>query len=205
MQSVKNKIISRIYGHGRGWCFSQIDFSDLAVRSTVDTVLGRVEADGIIRRVLRGLFDYPIYSDLLKSYLSPDMREVAFALARKFGWKLVPEGSTALHILGLDTQVPARLQYYSNGPDRRYEIGESTLDFFHQKTKHTMINNYFAATVVQALLTLGPNAITDEHRKQIASIKNRREFKRLLRETKQVTGWVQDEILRIAELSEPME
>ena len=202
MQSVNSKIISRIYGHGRGWCFSQIDFSDIAVRSTVDTILGRAEADGTIRRVLRGLFDYPLYSDLLKTYLSPDMGEVASALARKYGWKLVPEGSTALHILGLDTQVPARFQYYSNGPDRSYVIGERSLEFFHQKTKHTMIKDHFAATVVQALLSLGPNEITDKHRKQIASIKNRREFNRVIRETKQVTAWVHDEILRIADLTE---
>lgn len=205
MQSIKSKIISRIYGHGRGWCFSQIDFSDIAVRSTVDTILGRAEADGTIRRVLRGLFDYPLYSDLLKTYLSPDMGEVASALARKYGWKLVPEGSTALHVLGLDTQVPARFQYYSNGPDRRYEIGERTLEFLHQKTKHTMIKDHFAATVVQALLALGPNTITDQHRRQIGSIKNRRDFKRVLRETRQVTGWVQDEIHRIADLTEEAE
>lgn len=205
MQSIKSKIISRIYGHGRGWCFSQIDFADIAVRSTVDTVLDRALTEGTIRRVLRGLFDYPPYSELLQTTLSPDLREAASALARKYGWKLVPEGSTALHMLGLDTQVPARLQYYSNGPDRKYTIGQRTLEFFHQKTKHTMINDHFAATVVQALLALGPDNITEKHRQQIASIKNRRDFNRVVRETRQVTGWVHDEILRIAVLTGEIE
>jgi len=201
MQSIKSKIISRIYGHGRGWCFSQIDFADIAVRSTIDTVLDRALAEGTIRRVLRGLFDYPLYSELLQTTLSPDMRAAASALARKYGWNLVPEGSTALHMLGLDTQVPARLQYYSNGPDRRYVIGKRTLEFFHQKTKHTMIHDHFAATVVQALLALGPHNITEKHRQHIASIKNRRDFNWVVRETRQVTGWVHDEILRIAALT----
>lgn len=201
MQSIKNKVISRIYGHGRGWCFSQIDFADIAVRSTIDSILDRAFAEGVIRRLLRGLFDYPRYSQLMKIYLSPDIEEAAAALSRKHGWNLVPEGSTALHMLGLDTQVPARYRYYSSGPDRQYTIGKTSLVFVHQKIQHTMIKDHFAATIVQALLALGQGNITEKHRLQIASIKSHRDLKRIVRETRQVTAWVHDEILQIASLA----
>ncbi|WP_022952437.1 DUF6088 family protein [Leucothrix mucor] len=51
---------------------------------SIDQTLGRMEKKGVIRRVMRGLYDYPIYSKLLKKQLSPDIDQVAHALARKF-------------------------------------------------------------------------------------------------------------------------
>jgi hypothetical protein len=199
MQSIHQKILSRIYGTGRGWCFSQIDFTDLALRSAVDSALKRLAYAGTIRRVLRGLYDYPIYSDFLGEYLAPDMQQVVSALCRKHGWQVVPDGSTALHSLGLDTQVPARFRYLSTGPNREYVIGNTSLQFSHQKTQHTTIDDRFAATVVQAILALGHGSITDAHRRKIASVAAEHDVRRLVKDTRRVTSWVHDEILRIVE------
>ena len=202
MQSTRSKVLSRIYGKGRGWCFSQIDFIDLGPRSTVDTSLNRLAELGTIRRILRGLYDYPIYSDFLGEYLAPDMQQVVFALCRKHGWQVVPDGSTALHLLGLDTQVPARFRYLSTGPNREYVIGNTSLQFSHQKTQHTAIDDRFAATVVQAILALGHGSITDAHRRKIASVAAKQDVRRVVKETRRATSWVHDEILRIAEMTE---
>ena len=38
MQSIKNKVIARIYGKGRGWVFTQSDFGDISNRDGIDTV-----------------------------------------------------------------------------------------------------------------------------------------------------------------------
>jgi hypothetical protein len=38
MQSIEDKMISRIYGRGRGWAFSANDFSAAFGRSTIDWV-----------------------------------------------------------------------------------------------------------------------------------------------------------------------
>ena len=58
-QSIEDKLVSRIYGTGRGWAFSQADFADLGSRSAIDLALYRRECEGIIRRVIRGIYDYP--------------------------------------------------------------------------------------------------------------------------------------------------
>ena len=202
MQTTPSKVLSRIYGNERGWCFSQIDFADLAPRSTVDTALNRLAEAGTIRRILRGLYDYPTYSDFLGEYLAPDMQQVVSALCRKHAWQAVPDGSTALHLLGLDTQVPARFRYLSSGPNREYLIGNTPLQFSHQKTQHTTIDDPFAATVVQAILALGQDSITDAHRRQIASLVGEHDVRRIVKKTRRVTSWVHDEILRIAEMAE---
>ncbi|MCU1238901.1 MAG: hypothetical protein JWP63_6868 [Candidatus Solibacter sp.] len=122
-KTVEGKIVSRIYGTGRGWAFSQVDFADLATRSSIDSTLYRREKEGLIRRVLRGIYDYPRHSNLLQKPVSPDVDQVAHALARKFAWRIQPDGATAQNLLGLSTQVPARVVYLSDGPNLTYRIG----------------------------------------------------------------------------------
>jgi hypothetical protein len=174
MQSAHKKVLSRIYGNGRGWCFSQIDFTDFASRSAVDSILKRLASAGTIRRILRGLYDYPTYSDFLGETLAPDIKQVVDALCRKHGWQVVPDGSTALHLLGLDTQIPARFWYLSSGPNREYLIGGTLLQFVHQKAQHTTIDDPF----------------------------KERDAHRVVTKTRRVTSWVHDEILRIARMTE---
>ena len=58
-QSIDNMILSRIYGRHRGWVFTPMQFLDLGSRMAVDQTLGRLTKAGIIRRLTRGLYDYP--------------------------------------------------------------------------------------------------------------------------------------------------
>ena len=53
----------------------------------------------------------------------------AEALARKFRWRIQPGGAAACNLLGLSTQVPARVVYRSDGPDRGYTVGNTALAF----------------------------------------------------------------------------
>ena len=94
---------------------------------------------GEIRRVIRGIYDYPRFSKLLDQHLSPDIDQVARALARKFRWRIQPSGATALNFLGLSTQVPARAVYLSDGPDRAYQVGNTPLVFEHTALKESGI------------------------------------------------------------------
>ncbi|MDC9724767.1 MAG: DUF6088 family protein, partial [Gammaproteobacteria bacterium] len=79
MQSVDDKVISRVYGWGRGCSFFLNDFSDLASGDAIRKSLSRLEQSQQIRRVLRGVYDYPKFSKKLNKPLSPDIQQVAFA------------------------------------------------------------------------------------------------------------------------------
>ena len=107
-QTIENKVAYRVRGKGGGWAFSPRDFLDLGGRPTVDSALHRLAQRGDVRRVIRGIYDYPRFSHLLGQRLSPDIDQVARAIARKFGWRIQPSGATALNLLGVSTQVPAR-------------------------------------------------------------------------------------------------
>ncbi len=54
-QSTEQKLLSKIYGKGRGWAFSQRDFARLASRGAIDIALHRLLAKGTIRRIIRSL------------------------------------------------------------------------------------------------------------------------------------------------------
>ncbi len=90
MASNKDKIIARILRWGGGAAFTPKDFLDLASRGTVDMTLAVLLSAGTIRRLARGLYDYPRQSRLLEAPASPDLDEVARALARRYRWSIIP-------------------------------------------------------------------------------------------------------------------
>ncbi len=53
------QILSRIYGRGNGCVVTPGDFLDLGSRQAVDLALHRLAKKGTLRRLARGLYDYP--------------------------------------------------------------------------------------------------------------------------------------------------
>ena len=197
MQSHENKILSRIYGQGRGWAFSQKDFASVGSRKSIDIALHRLNKKRTIRRVIRGIYDYPKFSKKLEKELSPDIDQVARAFARKFGWYIQPSGPAALNILGLSTQVPGRYIYHSNGPDRSYKIENTPLVFRSTATKEAGFKYHESSIIVQAMKSLGKEHITSE-----VTIITRKWLTpalrvKVLKDTKTVTGWIYEAIREI--------
>jgi hypothetical protein len=201
MQTIENKIVSRIYGRGRGWAFGANDFASDFERSTVDWALYKLVAAGTIRRIGRGIYDYPKFSELLKQPLAPDFDQVAQALARKFNWRIQPSGDAALNLLGLSTQVPARLEYLSDGPNREYEIGEATLTitiaFRKSALKDVGFKHRESGLLVHALKALGKERIDEATISALRERFDEATRKRILKDTVTATGWVYEAIKRI--------
>ena len=84
----------------------------------MDKALSRLAQKGTIRRLARGLCDYP-ESHPVMGLLMPGPDAIAGALAGKAGIRLQPSGAYAANRLGLSTQVPARILYLTDGPSRR--------------------------------------------------------------------------------------
>ena len=140
-RDVQNRIFDRIKYRGKNWIFSAKDFTQSFDRWEIDHSFRFLEKEGKIKRILQGLYDYPEYSELLQRRVAPDIQQVAKALARKHGWKIFPEGNTALNYLGLSTQIPAKYIFISSGVSRKYKIGNITLEFRHRVlTESTIID-----------------------------------------------------------------
>jgi hypothetical protein len=199
MQSVENKMVSRIYGQGRGWTFSKNDFMDLGGDDLVRKALSSLESRGTIRRVLRGLYDYPRISTLLNEPMGPALDQVARALARKSGWRIQPSENTALNLLGLSTQVPAQAVYLSDGPSKIYAIGKRELIFKKRSLKESVFNHRDSELVVQALKALGQDRIDSGLREKLSGALPAATWKKMVRDTKTAPAWVHEIIRGIAE------
>ena len=125
LKQIEEKIISG----STGTIYITSDFADIASSGAANRTLLRLEENGVIRRVLFGVYEYPEYNEFLNEYVAPSADKVAHALARKFGWTIVPCGDTALNLLGLSTQVPAVWSYVSDGTYKEYTFDKTTLKF----------------------------------------------------------------------------
>ncbi len=198
MQSIENKTSSRIYGNQRGWAFSKIDFLDLGSDADIRKALSELAAKGTIRRVLRGIYDYPRISKLLTTEIGPDLDQLARALARKSAWRIQPSENTALNFLGLSTQVPAQTVYLSDGPSKTYEIGKQELVFKKRTLKESVFKHKESELVVQALKALGQERVDAEILQKLAGTWTPSIWKKILRDTKTAPAWVSDLIRNIS-------
>jgi hypothetical protein len=198
-KSVKDRVLYRIYSRGRGWAFSATDFTAGFERWKVDRSLADLAREGKIRRVIQGLYDYPMYSDILKKEIAPDIHSAADALARKYGWRIYPDGNTALNYLGLSTQIAAKHIYLSDGPSKRYEIGNRVLTFKHTSTKEAALKYANTALIIQAMKAAGEEQITDDFLKMLSQKYPAGEWEKIKKDASKTTGWVYKYISRIAD------
>ena len=161
-KSVKDKILAKIAKHGRGWIFSAQDFMPEFKRYEIDMSLKTLSDKGNIRKICRGIYDYPPYSVLLNLPAAPDLYGVAKVFAAKFRWKIYPSGDTALNFFGLSTQVPAKLVFISNGPSKTLETAFGTICFKHSALRETSFRHLESGLVVQALREIGQANLTSE-------------------------------------------
>ena len=192
------QIENRIFSAADGDVFITSDFLDIADTQAVNKVLSRLTKDQKIRRIIRGVYDRPQYSKLLQEYTAPQMEAVAKAIARNFGWSIIPCGDTALNMLGLSTQVTAVWLYISDGPYREFTVGSSTIKFKHTTNKDISGISYKSALVIQALKALGKDNISDKEIKRLSSVLTANEKAALLSETQRGTAWINDLAKEIA-------
>ncbi|MBR2760825.1 MAG: hypothetical protein IKD66_06610 [Solobacterium sp.] len=193
------KIENRISAYPYGMAFSASDFLDIADSNSVSQALFRIEKAGHIRRVIPGVYDKPVFSEVIQEYGVPRIDRVAEALARRFNWNIAPSGDTALNILHISTQVPNEWEYVSDGPYRDYMVGNVPLKFRHIMPRE--INGYSKITVmvIQGIRAIGKGNMTQELSDRFSSVIAKDEKKILLAEARTASGWIYKEIKRICE------
>ena len=162
MSTAKDKIVAKIRSMGSGSVFSAKDFIGAAPRGTVDVIIGRLAGEGVIRRIGRGLYDYPPTGKFIEEPMGPDIDRAVQAIARKHRWAIAPEGAVAANILGLSQQVPAKIVYLSDGPRKEITIQNQTVLLRHAGAKELRMTNYTSRLIAQALRYLGKNQVDDK-------------------------------------------
>ncbi len=192
--SLANRIKRLIEKAESGTVFVSVDFAEFAEKSRIGVIFSRLETDGLLRRVLRGVYYKPEFNEFLGEYVAPLPDDVAHALARNYGWTIVPCGDTALNLLGLSTQIPAAWVYVSDGKYESYTYENTTIKFKRTTNKEISNLSYKTALVVQALKALGKENVTDATIAKLQNTLTPTEKIACLKEAKAATSWIYEYI-----------
>lgn len=192
-----NEIKRRILTYESGTVFVAADFADITDKKTASVGLSRLETEGVIRRILRGVYDKPAYNRFLGEFVAPIPDKVAHAIARNFGWTIVPCGDTALNLLGLSTQVPAVWVYVSDGTYKEYLYDNTTIQFKRTTNKEVSKLSYKTALVIQALKALGKDNIDEMVISRLQKKLTAEEKKAMVSEAKAITSWIYEYLKQI--------
>lgn len=192
-----DKIKRRIIGKGRGAVFTPADFLDLCSRDSVDQTLSRLTDQGVIRRLARGIYDYPKTSPRL-GRLSPDPDAVAAAIARKDGRVVQVSPGRAANMLGLTTQVPAKAVYLTDGPSRTKQIGAQTIIMRNAAARNLVGAGKPTGAVFQALRYLGKDGVDADIVARLARTIDADTRRALVKYALQAPGWMRPVVQQIA-------
>ena len=190
MSEIKRNILNA----ENGTVFVAVDFVNITDKKTVNMSLLRLEEEKLIVRIIRGVYYKAEYNEFLQEYIVPNPDKVAHALARNFGWTIVPCGDTALNILGLSTQVPAAWSYVSDGTYKEYTYDNTTIKFKRTTNKEISKLSHKTALIVQALKALGKDNIDDIIINKLKSDLTNEEKATALLEAKAATSWIYEYI-----------
>lgn len=161
MQSIEDKIKSRIYGNGRGWVFTPNHFFDLGSREAVAIALLRLSESGMIRSLARGLYDYPEMHNVMGK-LHPSVNAIAKALVGNAKLRLQPSGAYAANLLGLSEQVPMKIVFLTDGASKTIRIGNQEIILKRTTPKSMSAAGRLSGLIIQALKYFGKTNIDSE-------------------------------------------
>jgi len=153
-----NAVWKRICAKHRGWVFTPREFAALGSRAAVDQALFRLQRRGKIRRLARGIYEFPRMHPRI-GVLSPSPEAVAKAMASRTHSRIMVSGPKALNLLGLSTQVPVQNLFLTDGPSRTVRIGKQTITLKHAAPSKILGAGTEAGIVIQAVRSLGQKGV----------------------------------------------
>ncbi|MBC7818167.1 MAG: hypothetical protein IAG10_14870 [Planctomycetaceae bacterium] len=197
MQTIEEKVLSRIYGKKRGWVFTPAAFLDLGSSESVWKALEKLCDRQLIRRLARGLYDYPKEHPKL-GVLTPTPDEIAEALAGKDRLRILPSGAYAANLLGLSLQVPARVVFLTDGAERNIKVGRQEIILKRTTPRNMAAAGRVSGLVIQALRHLGQEHVDDEVLRKLNARLTDDDRRTLLKDIPLAPAWIGNLFRRLA-------
>ena len=168
-KSIEKQVLDKIKRSPKGTLFFVDSFVKIANTKAINKALERLVKSGEIERVAQGIYVRPVIDEHIGKVL-PSIEEIAVAIAKRDRAKIIPTGSYAMYKLGLTTQVPLNIVFYSDTSARKIKIGKQTITFKKASSKNLAFVGEVSTLVIQALRTIGKDNVTDNELKQIKNI-----------------------------------
>lgn len=197
MDSIETKILGRIKRRGRGSVTTPGSLLDLGSRQAVDLALHRMVRKGTLRRLGRGLYDYPQTHPQLGPLLPP-LEALAQALAGQRQIRIQPTGAYAANRLGLSEQVPAKIEFLTDGPSRKVILEGMEIQLRRTAPRNLAAAGHLSGLVIQALKHLGRDHVTPQHLEHLRRTLPARQRRSLTQDLGLAPVWMQPLLRELA-------
>jgi hypothetical protein len=197
LEGPNNTILSIIYSKGPGRVFTPKEFSHISAPGTIGVILTRLVEQGTIRRLSRGIYDYPkTHPELGELYPPPDV--VARVIAERDHIRLMPSGAYAANLIGLSEQVPAKVVFLTDGKSRKFQIGKLSIELRRASPRFLSLAGQESGVVIQALRHLGQKHVENREVRKLKEILTPRTKKELLQNVTIAPAWMRPIIKEVA-------
>ena len=180
-----------------GAVFTPTLFNSLGSRAAIDKAMQRLAARGELRRLSRGFYDKPREDPLLGT-LWPSVDAIVAALTGKDKLRLQPTGAYAANLLGLSDQVPARIEFLTDGTSRTVKAGPMQIVLKRTTPRQMAAAGRTSGLVIQALRSLGPDNLTPQRMNKLRQTIPADQRRALLRDLALAPGWMQPSLRELA-------
>ena len=160
MISIDDQILTKIKKAKGGSLFFIDDFVAFGNAKAVGKAMERLVKSGELHRVAKGIYVRPVKDKVLGIVL-PGIEDIAEAIRKRDKARIVPTGSYAMYKLGLTTQVPMNVVYYTDSTPRKVKIGKQTINFKRASARNLSAIGDISKLVIQALKTIGKDKVTE--------------------------------------------
>ena len=172
------------------------DFREYGTREAIKSAMHRFVNRGVIKRLAKGIYVKPGYSQLLKMETLPPLEGLAQAIARRDQVRIAPTGAMALYKLGLTTQMPLRLTYLTDGSARKIKIGKTELTFKRVTPKKLGFKGQISALVVQAMSEIGQANLKPTEEEEIIKLLKKEKYEDLKHDIRFAPQWIAEVMVK---------
>jgi len=187
--SIEELILRKIRKAKRGSLFFPEHFSDFGSAKTVGKALVRLMESGQLHRVATGIYVRP-EKDRVLGIVLPGIEEIAEAIRKRDKARIVPTGSYALYKLGLTTQVPMNVVYYTDSTARKIKVGKQTITFKRASARNLSAIGDTSKLIIQAMKTIGKDKVTEEELGKIRELLKQEKPFHLQHDMKIAPEWI---------------
>lgn len=189
MQSIDDKVITKIKKAKRGSLFFTEDFLSFGSAKAVAKALERMVEKEEVFRVARGIYAR-LEKDPILGLIKPSTEAIAQAIAKRDKARIVPTGILALNALGLSTQVPMNVVYLTDGAKRKIDLGKRKILFKNTAPKNLSAIGKISSLVIQALKEIGKDNCTENEIQIILKQLTKEEPYRLEHDIRLAPEWI---------------
>ena len=187
--SIEEQVLRKIKKAKRGTLFFPEYFTSFGSAKAVGKALERLVKSGELYRVATGIYVRPVKDKLLGIVL-PSIEDVAEAIRKRDKARIVPTGSYALYKLGLTTQVPLKVVYYTDSTARRIKVRKQTITFKRASARNLSAIGNISKLAIQALRSIGKDKVSDEELTKIRELLKQEKPYHLQHDLKLAPEWI---------------